>query len=100
MLGCGDGIVLGSNDGEPLGSLHLELQIETQYGLLEEMIWVIQMAHLMVLMKENLWVCYLVKHLDNMIEPYWDLHIVLKTQLNMVCLMEKHWSYHKAILLN
>ena len=66
-----------------LNLLHLELQIETQLGLMKELIRFLQMDSFIVLMKANLWVCCLVKHLDYTTGLYWDLQMVLQTQLKM-----------------
>ena len=72
MLGSDN--ILGTDESD---LLHLEIQIDTQLGLMKELLWVLHMDPLMVLINVNLWVCCLVKHLDYMTELYWDLQMVL-----------------------
>ena len=51
MLGIDEGIILGSTDDELLGST-LGLQMVSHLDLMKELSWVLQMAPLMLLMKE------------------------------------------------
>ena len=57
--------------------LHLDLKIETQLGLMKELIWVIHMDPLIVIIKANFLVCCLVTHLDQVTEIFWFVQLVL-----------------------
>ena len=75
------------------------LIIEAHLGLMMDLIWVPQMAHLMVPMLANLWVHCLVFQLDNMLELSWVLLMMILMVIQMECLRDKHWNYHLDLLM-
>ena len=67
------------------------LRIEAHLGLMMDMIWVPQMAPLIVPMMSNPWFHCLVFQLDKMLELSWVLMMGLLMVIQMACLRDKHW---------
>ena len=66
------------------------LIIESHVGLMMELIWVPQMAPLIVPMMKNPCVHFLVFQLDKMLELRWVILMVLLMVIQMACLRDKH----------
>ena len=64
---------------------HLELHMESHLELIKELNWILQMAPLMVLMKENLRVPCLGLDWDKKLVLHLDLLMVLWTEIKMAC---------------
>ena len=78
---------------------HLGLIIEAHLGLMMDLIWVPQIAPLMVPIMANLWVHCLVFQLDKMLELRWVILMLLLVVIQMACLRDKHWQYHLYLLM-
>ena len=73
--------------------------IEAHLGLMMDLIWVPQIAPLIIPMMANLWVDCLVFQFDKMLELIWVLLMVLLVVIQMACLRNKHRQYHLDTLM-
>ena len=73
--------------------------MESHLGLMKELSWLLQMDHLVVLMKANLTVSSLDIDLDKKFVLHLVLLMMLWTEIKMACWSEQHSVLHLVYLM-